>query len=85
MVKGDHAALLGRKTAEELLVPRVGLTADGLAKEKLREMYPHAFTGLGRLKNYQLKLNSDEGVTPVVHPIRRIPLSRREKVVQKLK
>ena len=68
MVKGDHAALLGRKTAEELGVLRVGLAADmyftgGLTKEKLREMYPQAFTGLGKLKNYQLKLNIDESNT----------------------
>ena len=39
----------------------------------------------GRLKNYQLKLNIDERVTPVAQPIRRIPFSRREKVGQKLK
>ena len=59
VVKGDHAALLGRKTAEELGVLRVGLAADvyftgGLTKNKLREIYPQAFTGLGKLKNYQL-------------------------------
>ena len=73
VVKGDHAALLGRKTAEELGVLRVGLATDvyftgGLTKDKLREIYPQAFTGLGKLKNYQLKLNIDESVTPVAHP-----------------
>ena len=75
MVKGDHAALLGRKTADELGVLRVGLAADvyftgGLTKEKLREMYPQAFTGLGKWKNYQQKLNTDESVTPVAKPTR---------------
>ena len=59
------AALLGRKTDDELGVLRVGLAADmyftgGLTKEKLREMYHQAFTGLGKLKNYQLKLHIDE-------------------------
>ena len=44
VVKGDHAALLGRKTAEELGVLRVGLVAavhftGGLTKDKLKEMY----------------------------------------------
>ena len=90
VVKGDHAALLGRKTAEELGVLRVGLAADvyftgGLTKNKLREIYPQAFTGPGKLKNYQLKLNIDDSVTPVAQPIRRIPFSKREKVVKKLK
>ena len=90
VVKGDHAVLLGRKTAEELGVLRVGLAADvyftgGLTKDKLRKIYLQAFTGLGKLKNYQLKLTTDERVTPVAQPIRRIPFSRREKVVQKLK
>ena len=54
-----------------------------LTKVKLREIYPQAFTGRGKLKNYQL--NIDESVTTAAQPTRRIPLSRREKVVQKLK
>ena len=90
VVKGDHAALLGRKTAEQLGVLRVGLaenvyTTDVLTKEKLREMYPQVFSGLGKLKNYQLELNIDESVKPVAQPIRRIPFSRREKVEEKLR
>ena len=90
VIEGDQAALLGRKTAEELGVLRVGLPVNAcftgkLTKERLREMYPMVFSGLGRLKNYQLKLNLDEGVAPVAQPVRRIPFSRRDKVVQKLK
>ena len=77
----NHAALVGRKTAEKLGMLRVGLAADvyftgGYAKDKLREIYPQAFTGLGKLKSYQLKLNIDESVTHVAQPIRRIPFSR---------
>ena len=90
VVKGDHAALLGRKTAEHLGVLRVGLaenvyTTDVLTKEKLREMYRQMFSGLGKLKNYQLELKIDESVTPVAQPIRLIPFSRREKVEEKLR
>ena len=48
-------------------------------------MYPQAFTGFIKLKNYQMKLSIDENVTPVAHPIRKVPYNRREKVVQKLK
>ena len=46
--------------------------------------YPEVFTGLGKLKDYQLKLHLDKSVTPVAQAVRRIPYSRRQKVVDKL-
>ena len=52
---------------------RIGLAAD---------LY---FSGLGKLKNYQLKLNTDESITHVAQPVRRISFSRREEFVQKVK
>ena len=52
----------------------------------LKHKYPkvHVFTGLGKLKDYKLKLHLDDSVTPVAQPIRRIPFSRRSKVIKKL-
>ena len=50
----------------------------------LKEKYPEVFTGLGKLKDYQLKLHLDKSVTPVAQAVRRIPYSRRQKVVDKL-
>ena len=46
--------------------------------------YPQVFTGLGKLKHFQLKLHVDESVTPAAQAMRRIPYSRRQKAVDKL-
>ena len=46
--------------------------------------YPKVFTGLGKLKNFQLKLHVDESVTPIAKAMRRIPFSRKQKVIDKL-
>ena len=90
VVKGEHAATLGRQTAKQLGVLRVGLaenvyTTDVLTKEKFREMYPQVFSGLSKLENPQLELNIDESVTTVARPMKRIPFSRRDKVAEKSK
>ena len=52
------------------IVLRIGLVAD---------VY---FSGLGKLKNYQLKLNIDESITHVAQPVRRISFRRREEFVK---
>ena len=57
----------------------------GITMKKLREMYPQASTGVGKLKKCQLKLSIYESVTPVAQPMIMIPFNRREKVAQKLK
>ena len=53
-------------------------------KDALKAKYPKVFTGLGKLKNFQLKLHVDESVTPSAQAMRRIPFSRKQKVVDKL-
>ena len=89
-LKADSKLQKKKNTTEQLGVLRVGqaenvYTTAVLTKEKLREIYPQVFSGLGKLKNYQLELNIDESVTPVAQPIRRIPFSRREKVEEKVR
>ena len=42
------------------------------------------FAGLGKLKNFQFKLHVDGSVPLVAQATRRIPFSKREKVIQKL-
>ena len=54
-------------------------------KAALRLKFPKVFEGLGKLKDYQLKLHQDDSVPPVAQPLRRIPFSRRQKVTSKLK
>lgn len=41
-------------------------------------------TGLGKLKDYQVKLKIDPKVTPVAQPVLRIPFNRWQAVLQKL-
>ena len=50
----------------------------------MKTLYPSVFTGLGRLRDYQLRLHINNAITPVSQPLRRIPFSRRAKVEQKL-
>ncbi len=44
-----------------------------LKKAALKAKYPQVFTGLEKLKIFQLKLHKDERVTPVAQAMRRIP------------
>ena len=50
----------------------------------IREKYKALFTGVGLLKNCELKLHIDESVKPVAQPVRRIPFGLRKKVEKKL-
>ena len=92
IVKGDHPTLLGKQTSQEIEILKIGIGVnqcstsdrDGALSE-LRQKYPRVFSGLGTLKDYQLRLHIDHDVRPVAQPIRRIPFSRRVKVINKLK
>ena len=50
----------------------------------VRENCKALFTGVGRLKGYELKLHIDESMKPVAQPVRRILFGLREKVDKKL-
>ena len=51
----------------------------------MKHLYPSVFTGLGKLRNYQLRLHINQSVPPVAQSVRRIPFSRRDKVTKQLK
>ena len=55
------------------------MTNDQTLKEIL-ERHSSVFNGLGKLKDYTMKLNISEDVIPVAEPQRRIPFHIREKV-----
>jgi len=86
--------LVGYSTATELGIPHVGPVPNPLAEscntvgcsfvESLKAKFPGVFSGVGRLKNYQLKLHIDPQVTPVVQKMRRIPFSLKGKVTAKV-
>ena len=86
--------LVGYSTATELGILHVGPVPNPLAEsgnivgcpfvESLKAKFPGVFSGVGRLKNYQLKLHIDPQVTPVVQKMRRIPFSLKDKVTAKV-
>ena len=51
---------------------------------KIVEKYSQIFNGVGKLKNFKLKLHIDKDVTPVAQTARRIPFVMRKKVEKKL-
>ena len=75
--------LLGYSTATDLGILRVDPTGtlgtgdcntvDDTFVGELKAKYPSVFQGIGKLKDYQLKLHIDPSVTPVVQKMRRVP------------
>ena len=49
------------------------------------EEYDDLFHGLGKLKNYQIKLHIDESVPPVAQPHRRVPFHVRKQLEEQLR
>ncbi|KAL9985472.1 hypothetical protein ACROYT_G007886 [Oculina patagonica] len=84
--------LLAHETSKALGLLRIGLGASGgsvqcnVVREDLalalQAKYPKVFVGVGKLKDYQLKLNVDPDVTPIAQKPRRVPFALRGKVTQ---
>ena len=72
----SETSLLGYTTATELGILQ---TANAVSVEKnLFQRYPSLFTGLGKMKNVEVKLHIDENVSPAHQTHRRIPFHRRK-------
>lgn len=89
VVKGHGRTLLGRETAEELKLLRVGpVRVNTIVSEHteidIRKDFKDLFEGVGLLKDYDLSLNINEDVKPVAQQVRRIPFGLRDKVDEKL-
>ncbi|VDI25706.1 Hypothetical predicted protein [Mytilus galloprovincialis] len=80
--KGKGQALLSRNTAEQLGVLQLvhSVSEPGTIKDK----YPECFTGVGKLKSFQLQIPIDPDVEPVIQPMRRVPFNLRDKLGKKL-
>jgi len=88
VVKGNSASLMCRTTAQALGLLNVSdqvcsVTSDPI--NSLIQEYTHIFTGVGKLKNFQVKLHTDPDVVPVAQPHRRVPYSLRQKISDKIK
>lgn len=80
VIRGGQQALLGKITARELGLLRVGLPSsfkENVCQVKQTEAFP-------KIKDFQLVLPIDKNVTPVIQPLRRCPVPLLEQVKRKL-
>ena len=95
VVNKRDKSLLGRRTAEKLDLLRVGpRSVDSNMSSNVRAVveedndiktnYPDVFQGVGKLKDFELKLHVKETVEPVAQHVRRLPFGLRKKVEEKL-
>jgi hypothetical protein len=88
VVKGAERCLLSFKASDELGLVKI---VDSVSREhdltNWKEKYPNVFSGkLGKLKDFELKLDIDESIRPVVTKRFPLPFHTREeveKIVQK--
>ena len=86
--------ILGNGTAKELGVLHIGPKASLICgsctevksdfADQLKAQYPKVFTGVGKLKDFELKLHVDPNVPPVAQKLRRVPFALRDKVKTKI-
>ena len=86
--------ILGNATAKELGVLHIGPKASPIGgscnevksdfANQLKVQYPKVFTGVGKLKDFELKLHVDPNVPPVAQKLRRVPFALRDKVKAKI-
>ena len=88
----DHNVepLLSCETSEKLGLLKIGLGVNSCSRydgeyNNLVHEFKEIFSGIGLLKDREVKLNIDEKVNPVIQPYRRIPFGLRSKVEDKLR
>ena len=80
VVKNSSGCLLSFSTAKKLEIINIVNTVKSKKGHTLIDEFDCLFKGLGKLKNFQLKLNIDDTVQPVHQKHRRISFSTRDKV-----
>ncbi|CAB3999024.1 Neural cell adhesion molecule 1, partial [Paramuricea clavata] len=85
VVEGPGKVLLGKNTAEKLNVLRVGpprspqvysVAYEGSDKDIMND-FKEIFLGVGKLKDFQMKLHIKDDVKSVAQPVRRLPFGLR--------
>ena len=85
VIDGEGEALLGRETALQLGLLKLGAPVYTVqSKEVIMSDYKGVFDGVGKLKDYQVKLHVNPDVPPVAQPVRRTPFSLRDNVKKKV-
>ncbi|XP_015779025.1 PREDICTED: uncharacterized protein K02A2.6-like [Acropora digitifera] len=93
VIESEGHALLGRETAISLGVLQLGPQINSLQLSthgenrgpNILDKFPGCCEGIGKLKDFQLKIPIDAEVQPVAQPIRRVPYHLRDKLTNKLK
>lgn len=94
VLRGDAGqSLLSYATASELGLiqiinmvntPPVTPPSGRTVADELVQSYPELFTGIGKLKDFQVKLHIDPDIQPTCQPHRRVPFHVRQKVEAEL-
>ena len=86
VIDGNGVPLLGKETAMNLGVLKIGVDIAAVADTKtmIAGQYPELFRGVGKLNTHQMKIHIREDAKPVAQPMRRIPFNLRGKVERKL-
>ncbi|XP_062578034.1 uncharacterized protein K02A2.6-like [Saccostrea cucullata] len=82
VLNGTGPALLGKDTAMNLGVLKLGVNT--VQPTDFIHEYSECFRGIGKLKDFKLKLHIDKNVKPVAQSMYRIPYSLRDKVGEQL-
>jgi len=80
VIDGVGKPILGRDTAMQLDVLRVGKSEKSQVNAVCENKYPNAFNGIGKLRDYQVRLHINPEVKPVAQSVKRIPFALRPKV-----
>ena len=93
-VVAQVSVVIGFSSATDLGVLHVGTVTTPIAEncntvgdtyeENLKAKFPSVFNGIGKLKDFQLKLHVNPRLIPVVQNMRRVPFSLKDKVTAKV-
>ena len=82
---GEGASSIGNRTATELGVLNILSDVNALEESEDNSAdYVDFFEGLGKLKNFQLKLPINSDIQPICQPLRRISFNLRDRLTKKL-
>ena len=85
VIDEEGKALPGRETALRLGVLKLGVPVYALqSKEEIMSDYKEVFDGVGKPKDYQVKLHVNPNVPPVAQPIRHTLFILCDKVKKKV-
>ena len=83
VVKGMNGSLMCYKTAQAFDLIKIQENTITQASQIMDE-FADCFSGIGKLKGFQVELHIDKSIKPITQPHRRIPFHIRKKVEQEL-